>query len=138
VERLFSEYGLSKTPFQYETLAGVRCRMTRTRGSRHSISIRRRVRSKGIYERLQQPYFEALEFVRGEMDSYFFEQIALTLAVERASIPCAHCASLNFPNQLSSKYTIRLNSLMFAYFTSCAPQSLAESAISSILAPSRV
>jgi len=55
--------------------------------------------SKGIYERLQQPYFEALEFVRGEMDSYFFEQIALTRPSSELPFLRALPLRFNFPNQ---------------------------------------
>ncbi len=99
--RLFSEYGLSKTPFQYEH-SGWRAMSNDENARKSPFYINTGVvfGSKGIYERLQQPYFEALEFVRGEMDSYFFEQIALTLAVERASIPVrALPLRFNFPNQ---------------------------------------
>ena len=53
-----------------------------------------------IFERLYGPYIDALDFVRSEIDSYFFEQIALTLALERAAIAVnALPLRFNYPNQ---------------------------------------
>jgi hypothetical protein len=55
---------------------------------------------RDVYERLSNPYSDAIDFVRKELDSYFFEQIALTLALERAGIPTNVLPlRYNFPNQ---------------------------------------
>ena len=53
-----------------------------------------------LLENLYEPYMEALRFVRTCMDSYFFEQIALTLAVARHDIPVEILPlRYNYPNQ---------------------------------------
>jgi hypothetical protein len=49
---------------------------------------------------LYPTYMDALEYVRATMDSYYFEQIALTLAMERAGLPATILAPrYNYPNQ---------------------------------------
>lgn len=51
-------------------------------------------------ERLYEPYVDALRYVRTQMDSYFFEQIALTLALANAEIPVQILPlRYNYPNQ---------------------------------------
>ena len=53
-----------------------------------------------MYENLYEPYMAALRFVRSRMDSYFFEQIALTLALEKIGLPFDLLPlRYNFPNQ---------------------------------------
>jgi hypothetical protein len=53
-----------------------------------------------LLEKLYEPYMDALHFVRKCMDSYFFEQIALTLAVAKHGIPVEVLAvRYNYPNQ---------------------------------------
>ena len=52
------------------------------------------------YERLYAPYLKALGFVRDRMNSYFFEQIALTLAIEQLALPFEVLPlRYNYPNQ---------------------------------------
>ena len=50
--------------------------------------------------RFYQPYTQALDAVRAKIDTYFFEQIAMTLALFRTGVPF-HVIPLryNFPNQ---------------------------------------
>lgn len=56
--------------------------------------------SPQLLERLYDPYMAALRFVRTQMDSYFFEQIALTLAAAKAGIPIQLLTlRYNYPNQ---------------------------------------
>jgi hypothetical protein len=56
--------------------------------------------TRGVYETLYEPYLNALAFVREAMDSYFFEQIALTLALYRSRVPFEELPlRFNFPNQ---------------------------------------
>jgi hypothetical protein len=52
-----------------------------------------------IFEKLYDTYMTMLHGVRANMDNYFFEQIALTLALERTRLPY-HIVSMrfNFPN----------------------------------------
>lgn len=53
-----------------------------------------------VLERLYEPYMAALRYVREQIDSYFFEQIALTLACEKSHIPVELLPlRYNFPNQ---------------------------------------
>jgi hypothetical protein len=53
-----------------------------------------------LLERLHEPYTDALSLVRSALDNYFFEQIALTLALYRAGIPFDVLPlRYNFPNQ---------------------------------------
>jgi lipopolysaccharide biosynthesis glycosyltransferase len=72
-----------------------------------------------VYERLFRPYFEAIDFVRQEMDSYFFEQIALTLAAERSAIS-TNVVPLryNFPNQpeFDSNHAAELEDVRLLHF----------------------
>ncbi len=53
-----------------------------------------------LLEKLYAPYMDALAFVKSKMDSYFFEQIALTLALAKTHLPYEIMPMrYNFPNQ---------------------------------------
>lgn len=53
-----------------------------------------------LLEKLYPVYMDALDYVRASMDSYYFEQLALTLAMERAGLPATILpARYNYPNQ---------------------------------------
>lgn len=72
-----------------------------------------------VYERLYRPYTEALEFVRERLDSYFFEQIALTLALGKTGIPFdALPLRYNFPNQptFEAAYPRELENVSLLHF----------------------
>jgi len=56
--------------------------------------------SAAIFEQLYAPYMHALQYVRDSHDTYFVEQLALTLAIRRADIPIRILPlRYNFPNQ---------------------------------------
>jgi lipopolysaccharide biosynthesis glycosyltransferase len=57
--------------------------------------------SAASFEALHAPYMLALQFVRDRLDTYFFEQIALTLAAASTHLPLAVIPPrYNYPNQI--------------------------------------
>ena len=75
--------------------------------------------SSSVLERLYRPYIECLDLVRGAMDTYFFEQIALTLALARAGISATGVPlRYNFPNQIGfdRAYQEELDQVRFLHF----------------------
>jgi hypothetical protein len=72
-----------------------------------------------LLEKLYEPYMKALWSVRATLDSYFFEQIALTLALYSADIPF-HVSPVryNFPNQqaFDQRYPEELAHIRFLHF----------------------
>ncbi len=72
-----------------------------------------------LLEQIYQPYMDALSVVRGAMDSYFFEQIALTLALYKTQIPFDVLpVRYNFPNQpgFDVGYPADLSDVCFLHF----------------------
>ena len=72
-----------------------------------------------LLEKLYEPYMKALWAVRASLDSYFFEQIALTLALYGENIPF-HVVGprYNFPNQpaFDARYPEELKAIRFLHF----------------------
>lgn len=56
---------------------------------------------RALFERLYQPYFEAIEFLRTQLrDVYFIDQIALALGLAKSGVPTNVLPlRYNFPNQ---------------------------------------
>jgi hypothetical protein len=79
--------------------------------------------SASALEALYQPYQEALQLVRTQLDTYFFEQVALTLALAKIGMRCG-IASLryNFPNdpRFDKAYPDELRDVRFLHFLQTA------------------
>lgn len=64
-----------------------------------------------VMESLYEPYMAALRFVKNQMDTYFFDQIGITLALSKIGLPFELLPlRYNFPNQ-SEFDTVHLNEL---------------------------
>lgn len=119
-EHLFSAYNVPQPRFQFEH-TGWRSMFTTESARMTPCYMNTGVLfgPREVFERLEKPYFDALAFVRSEMDSYFFEQIALTLGAERAAIPMNVLPlTFNFPNQLEFDRThpAELNDIRLLHF----------------------
>jgi hypothetical protein len=72
-----------------------------------------------VYERLYEPYMTALRFVKDRIDSYFFEQIALTLALVKTGLAFeALPLRYNYPNQpaFDTTYPQELENVRLLHF----------------------
>ena len=98
---IFAAYGLADPTFEYE-LSGWGA-MTLDPSRRYAppyFNTGMVLAQAQIYERLYEPYMTALRFVREHLNSYFFEQIALTLALVKEGLPFETLPlRYNFPNQ---------------------------------------
>lgn len=100
-QRLFQSYGLAEPVFEHEH-SGWQSMFAdeRLRFSPFYLNTGVVFGSRKAYEELYEPYMRALDFVRATLDSYFFEQIALTLALQRTAVPVKLLPlRFNFPNQ---------------------------------------
>jgi hypothetical protein len=99
--RLFRAYGLAEPTFEYEHSGWQSMFVDEAqRLSPFYLNTGVVFGPRKTYEELYDPYMSALDFVRSMLDSYFFEQIGLTLAVQRTAIPVTLLPlRFNFPNQ---------------------------------------
>ncbi len=100
--QLYRDYGLAPPVFKYE-VSGWRA-MEADPVQRYSPAYFNTgvlfARAE-LLDRLHEGYMNALTFVRRNMDSYFFEQIALTLAIDALRIPVDVLPlRYNYPNQV--------------------------------------
>jgi hypothetical protein len=117
---LFETIGLDTPPFMHEHSGwGIMEHSPERRFSPPYFNTGVVLASASILESLYAPYMRALNSVRGVMDSYFFEQIALTLALLETGIP-AHVLPLryNYPNQpeFDLMHSGELESVRFLHF----------------------
>ena len=74
---------------------------------------------RDLFEHLAGPYERMLPFLRERLNSYFFEQIALAMAVVPADIPVAEISvRYNFPNQIEFERTfpVDLENITFLHY----------------------
>lgn len=101
-ETLYAGYGLPKPEFNAE-VSGWRAMEAdpRRRYSPPYFNTGVLFAPTPLLEKLYEPYMDALQYVRSRMDTYFFEQIALTLAAAKAGIPLEPLPlRYNYPNQV--------------------------------------
>jgi hypothetical protein len=98
---LFHAYGLSDPSFDFELSGwGTMIDDPTRRFSPPYFNTGVLLARADLYERLYEPYMAALRFVKSQLDSYFFEQIALTLAISKMELPLeVQPLRFNFPNQ---------------------------------------
>jgi hypothetical protein len=104
---LFAWYGLSAPSFTFEHSGwGAMFTDRQRRFSPPYFNTGVVLARADVYERLYEPYMTALRFVKERLDSYFFEQIALTLALLRMELPFELLPlRYNFPNQAAFDIT---------------------------------
>jgi hypothetical protein len=98
---LFNSYGLSDPSFAFE-LSGWGAMFTdpSRRYAPPYFNTGVVLARADVYERLYEPYMAALRFVKTRSDTYFVEQIALTLALGKTGLPFDTLPlRYNFPNQ---------------------------------------
>jgi hypothetical protein len=100
-QALFNAYGLSDPSFDFELTGwGTMFDDPSRRFSPPYFNTGVLLARADLYERLYEPYMAALRFVKTQLDSYFFEQIALTLAIGKMELPIeVQPLRFNFPNQ---------------------------------------
>lgn len=98
---IFNAYGLSAPSFDFELSGwGTMVDDQSRRFSPPYFNTGVLLGCADIYERLYEPYVAALRFVKSRLDSYFFEQIALTLAIGKIDLPFeVQPLRFNYPNQ---------------------------------------
>lgn len=101
-EELFASYGLPEPNFNYELSGwGVMELQPERRYSPPYFNTGVVFAPAALLDRLYEPYIAALQHVRTRMDSYFFEQIAMTLSLAKTGIPAQILPiRYNYPNQM--------------------------------------
>jgi trans-aconitate methyltransferase len=100
-KQLFQEYGVGAPDFLYEH-SGWPAVLSRpeVRWSPAYFNTGVLFASAALLTRLYSEYMNALAFVRGRMDTYLIDQIALSLAVAKGGVPVTQLPlKYNFPNQ---------------------------------------
>jgi hypothetical protein len=98
---LFAAYGLPEPSFDFE-LSGWGAMFTdpARRLSPPYFNSGVVFASADVFERLYEPYIDALRFLKERTSTYFFDQIAITLAISKKNIPFEVLPlRYNFPNQ---------------------------------------
>jgi hypothetical protein len=118
--RVFAAFGLPPQPFAHEHSGwGAMERNPLRRFSPPYFNTGVLLASAGALEMLYEPYMAALDTVRRVMDTYFFEQIALTLALATTGV-AAHVVPLryNFPNQpgFDRAHPVEMEQTRFLHF----------------------
>ncbi len=117
---LFHSYGLSDPSFEFEHSGwGAMFTDPPRRFSPPYFNTGVVLARADFYERLYEPYMSALRFTRQQLDSYFFEQIALTLALGKTGLPFDVLPlRYNFPNQAAfdAAYPEELESVSLLHF----------------------
>jgi hypothetical protein len=117
---LFEAYGLAEPSFEFElsgwgTMVNDPARRLSPPYFNSGVVFGRAT----MFERLYEPYVAGLRFIKGRMSTYFFDQIALTLAIARAKIPLNILPlRYNFPNQpeFDAAHPDELRNLVLLHF----------------------